>query len=162
MAASEVAVSLVIGNSLHMLSEREILSPGLHDQINTAIKHLQKILIASKLLESGTDNDQQSSDHRSGLLVRARGAVDMADKFLLEASQHLKSHKGRLAKIRALVHLILLRIRVRATKNIALDFITAVKDLSIHLSQMQDLPPCDLPNIDDNASLRNAHRGNAR
>ncbi|XP_056164722.1 putative disease resistance RPP13-like protein 2 [Syzygium oleosum] len=159
--AEEVAISLVIHNSVHVLSEGKILSQGLRDQINTATNDLQNKFITLKLLESGTNNDQQTSD-RSRLLDRARGAVDIADKVLLEASQHLKSHKGRLAKIRALVHFMSLWIRVRATKKMARDFVARVEELSTHLSQMQDLSRNDLPNLDENASSRNAHRGKVR
>ncbi|XP_048129081.1 putative disease resistance RPP13-like protein 2 [Rhodamnia argentea] len=144
--AAEVAISLVIRNSLHVLSEGKILSSGLRNQINMALDELQNKFITLELPESGTDE--------SGLLDLARGAVDLADRFLLEASQHLKSHKGRLAKIRALAHFMTLWIRVRATKRTASDFITRVKELSEHPSLMQVLSR--------NGSSRNAHHGKVR
>ncbi|XP_039169432.1 putative disease resistance RPP13-like protein 2 [Eucalyptus grandis] len=162
MAASEVTTSLVIDKLQHRLSEREILSSGLPDQINTAVSHLQTILTTLKLLQSGTDNDQQSGDHGSGLLGRAQDAADCADKFLLGASRHLMSRKGRLMKLYALVRFMSLRIRVRPSGRKELDFITRVQKLSTHLSQMQDLPPYDLFTLEENASSRNTHRGNVR
>ncbi|XP_048129090.1 putative disease resistance RPP13-like protein 2 isoform X2 [Rhodamnia argentea] len=140
--AAEVAISLGVRNSLHVLAEGKILSSGLRDQINMAVNELQNKFSTLKLPDG------------SGLLDRARVAVDLADRFLLKASQHLKSHKGRLAKIRALVHFMTLWIRVRATERTARDFITGVKELSTHLSQMQDLSR--------NGSSRNAHRGKVR
>ncbi|XP_039155751.1 probable disease resistance RPP8-like protein 4 [Eucalyptus grandis] len=162
MAASEMTASLVIDKLQHRLSERDILSSGLPDQINTAVNHLQTILTTLKLLQSGTDNDQQSGDHGSGLLGRARDAVDCADKFLLGASRHLMSRKGRLMKMWALVRFMSLRIRVRASGRKERDFITRVQKLSTHLSQMQDLPPYDLFTLEENASSGNMHRGNVR
>lgn len=155
MAAPEVAA---LDKSLHVLSEREILLSGLPDNITTAVSHLQTILITLMLLQSGTDNDEQSSDHGSGLLGRARDAADFAGKFLLEASRHLKSRKGRLAKIRALVRFTSLRARVRASEIKALDLITRVHILSTHLSQTQDPPRHDLLTLDADASSRNMHR----
>ncbi|KAL3726176.1 hypothetical protein ACJRO7_031120 [Eucalyptus globulus] len=72
------------------------------------------------------------------------------------------SHKSRFAKIRALVHFMSLRMRAWATEKMALRFITSLEDLSTHLSPVQDLPPCDLLNLDENASSRNVHLGNVR
>ncbi|KAL3726179.1 hypothetical protein ACJRO7_031123 [Eucalyptus globulus] len=107
-------------------------------------------------LQSGTDNDEQSGDHGPGLLRRALDAADFAGEFLLEASRHLKSHKGRPAKICALVRFMLLRARVRATERNALDLINRVHILSTHLSQTHDPPPHDLLTLD--LTSRNTHR----
>ncbi|XP_010070641.3 putative disease resistance RPP13-like protein 2 [Eucalyptus grandis] len=155
MASPEVAA---LDKSLHVLSEREILLSGLPDNITTAVSHLQTILITLMVLQSGTDNDEQSGDHGPGLLGRARDAADFAGKFLLEASRHLKSPKGRLAKIRALVRFTSLRARVRASERKALDLIIRVHTLSTHLSQTQDPPRHDLLILDEDASSRNMHR----
>lgn len=149
MAASEVATSVVIDNSLHRLSEREILSSGLPDQINTAISHLETILITLKLLQSGTDNNQQSGDG-SGPPGGARRFVDSAYEFLLEASQHSKSRKGRLAKIRALFRFMSLRISVHASERKAFEFVDDIRGLFAPLSPTQD---------HGNASSGNMHRG---
>ncbi|KAL3726173.1 hypothetical protein ACJRO7_031117 [Eucalyptus globulus] len=161
MAASDVAISLVICSSLPVLSVEKFLSPGKHARIEKAVNDLQNILNTSKLLESSTNDGQQSCDCRPCLLDQARHAVDMADKLLLEASRHLKSGKGPLAKIRTLVHFMLPRICIHATIKMALDFVTIVEDLSTHLSQMQDLSQDPL-NLDKTAALWNAHRGSVR
>lgn len=135
MAAPEVAAPLVIDKSLlHALSKREFLSSGLPDDITTAVDHLQTILIALMLLQSGTDNDDQSGDHGHDLLRLALEAADFA----------CKSHKSRPAKIRALVRFMSLRARVRATERTAPDLINRVHLLSTHLSQTQDPPRHDL------------------
>ncbi|XP_039155748.1 putative disease resistance RPP13-like protein 3 [Eucalyptus grandis] len=156
MDASDVAISLVICSSLHVLSVEKFLSSGKHARIKKAINHLQNILNTSRLLESSTNDGQQSCDCRPRLLDQARHAVDMADKLLLEASRHLKSRKGPLAKIRTLVHFMSPRICI-----MALDFVTTVEDLSTHPSQMQDLSQDPL-NLDKTAALRNVHRGSVR
>ncbi|KAL3726198.1 hypothetical protein ACJRO7_031141 [Eucalyptus globulus] len=151
MDASDVAISLVICSSLHVLSVEKFLSSGKHARMEKAINHLQNILNTSKLLESSTNDGQQSYDCRPRLLDQAQHAVVMADKLLMEASRHLKFCKGPLAKIRTLVHFMLPRIC-----TMALDFVTIVEDLSTHLSQMQDLSQDPL-NLD-----KTAHRGSVR
>ncbi|KAI4312712.1 hypothetical protein MLD38_037512 [Melastoma candidum] len=131
-AASEVAISRLIGKSLEITSHKDVLPPNLQARLDEAHCILEKMLAICSV--PGNRADLRAGD----ALICASELEHTMDMFLVKASTAPISRRGRLASlVRGVVHLVKLWVRAREKQVKAQIYIKKVGELSRHFPHMQ-------------------------
>ncbi|KAI4312820.1 hypothetical protein MLD38_037611 [Melastoma candidum] len=131
-AASEVAISRLIGKSLEITSHKDLLPPKLQARLGEAHRILEE------MLDTCSVHGSRAHLGAGEALICASELERAMDMFLVKALTAPRSRRGRLASlIRGVVYLVKLWIRARAKQANAQIYIAKVKELSGHFSNMQ-------------------------
>ncbi|KAI4312718.1 hypothetical protein MLD38_037517 [Melastoma candidum] len=124
-AASEVAISRLIGKSLQITSHKDVLPPKLQVRLGEAHRTLEK------MLDSCSDHGSRAHLGAGEALICASEVECAMDMFPVKALMALRSRRGRLASlVRRVVHLVKLWVRDQAKQVKAQIYIENVRELS--------------------------------
>ncbi|KAI4312825.1 hypothetical protein MLD38_037616 [Melastoma candidum] len=131
-AASEVAISRLIGKSLEIRSHKDVLPPKLQARLGEAHRVLEDMLAICSSPSSGLPMADKA-------LICASELENTMDTFLVKALTVPKSLRGRrlASLVHGVVYLVKLWTRARAKKANAQIYIAKMKELSGHFSNMQ-------------------------
>ncbi|KAI4312711.1 hypothetical protein MLD38_037511 [Melastoma candidum] len=131
-AASEVAISRLIGKSLEITSHKDVLPPKLQARLGEAHRILEEMLAICSVPGNRADLGAREA------LICASELERTMDIFLVKASTAPRSRRGCLASLfRGVVHLVKLWVRAREKRAKAQIYIAKVGELSRHFPHMQ-------------------------